>query len=68
MIYNQTQTLVQVDITAKLWLHPITVNFYDAASMPWSNDESAVRNAVRGENGAMKSNANTPFVTCEKQV
>ena len=29
--------------------------------MPWSNDERAVRNAVSGENGAMKSNAKTPL-------
>lgn len=36
--------------------------------MPWSNDERAVRNAVSGENGAMKSNAKTPFVTYVKQV
>jgi hypothetical protein len=60
--------LVQVNIAARLWLHPINVIFYDAASMPWSNDDNAVKNAVRGENGAMKSNANNPFVTCENQA
>ena len=58
---HMTQILFQVAITARLWVHINAMSVYDAESMPWSNEESAVRNAVSGENGAMKSNAKTPF-------
>ena len=63
MTVHMTQILFQVAITARLWVHINAMSVYDAESMPWSNEESAVRNAVSGENGAMKSNAKTPFVT-----
>jgi hypothetical protein len=53
--------LSQGDITARFGTYTNNINIYDADSMPWSKDERAVRNAVKGENGAIKSSANNPF-------